>query len=201
MAFCVDCHAKTRPELTECKVCHSEISKETKPQYRATAHIPHDAPQIWETVHGQQWRDDPAFCKKCHESQTFCEDCHRKNAPSNHTISWRRKTHGLRAEWDRSKCAVCHEEDMCLRCHKHTEPSSHRAGWGEPGNRHCLSCHYPPQETNCTVCHESIDHRSAPRSPHDAGLYPPRCAVCHPGGVPYRAPHPINSTVRCVTCH
>jgi hypothetical protein len=201
MAFCTDCHGKTRRELNECKVCHSEIDKNVRPKSRNGIRIPHDVPQIWETVHGQQYKNDPAFCAMCHEQESHCEECHRKNPPSNHTVAWRRKSHGLRATWDREKCSACHEEDFCIKCHQSAEPSSHRGGWGAPGNRHCLVCHYPVRDTNCTACHEVIEHASAPHSPHERGLYPVRCLTCHPGGDPSRAPHPVNSTAGCMVCH
>ena len=201
MPVCMDCHEKTKPELAQCSVCHKEISDKTPPKYRGPVRIQHDAPAIWETVHGQQSKLDPKFCELCHKEANFCEDCHRKNPPKNHTLVWRKKSHGLRAEWDREKCSVCHEEDSCIRCHKNNEPSSHHGGWGAPGNRHCVSCHYPAQENNCTVCHESVDHEKAPPSPHDMGIYPAHCGTCHPFGNPYRAPHLVNSTVRCAVCH
>lgn len=199
--FCMDCHAKTRTDLNDCAVCHSEINKTVRPKFHGSRRIPHDAPQIWETLHGQESKNDPAFCALCHDKETSCEQCHRTNPPQNHTVAWRRKAHGLRATWDREKCSVCHEEDSCLKCHKSTEPSSHRAGWGRPLDRHCLNCHYPPERTNCTVCHETIEHHTAPPSPHDLGVFPAPCRRCHPGGIPYRAPHVLNNTVRCDVCH
>lgn len=201
MKACMDCHGQTRASLNECAVCHKTITEETRPTHRSGARIAHDAPQIWEHVHGQESRVDPAYCALCHNKETSCDDCHRKSPPSSHTVSWRRKTHGLRATWDRSKCAVCHEEDSCMKCHKNTEPSSHRGGWDSPANLHCVSCHYPPERTNCTVCHEEINHERAMPSPHGIGLFPTPCGLCHPGGLPNRAPHVQNSTVRCVVCH
>jgi hypothetical protein len=200
MTFCINCHATVRPELTECSVCHAELSKDIRPKYRGNVRIAHDAPQIWETIHGQESKIDPAYCGICHDKEASCEECHRKNPPKNHTVAWRRKSHGLRATWDRDKCAVCHEEDFCIKCHQNTKPSSHRVGWDAPAYRHCLACHYPPRDAGCTTCHEEVEHRSAPHSPHDAG-FPPNCRTCHPGGDPYHAPHPLNSTVRCAVCH
>jgi hypothetical protein len=201
MQFCIDCHAKTDKQLTDCAVCHKEMSKNTKPQYHGKQRIMHDAPQIWETMHGPESRKDPAFCNMCHERETFCEDCHRKTQPKDHTIAWRKKPHGQRAMWDRERCMVCHEEDSCIKCHKHSEPTSHRGGWGGPLNRHCISCHYPPGKTECAVCHEKIEHEKALPSPHLLGIYPPHCGLCHPLGLPNHAPHLMNSTVRCLVCH
>ncbi len=201
MPFCMDCHAKKSTELTECKVCHAQLDKTVRPTTRGGEHIAHDAPEAWKRIHGQEYRKDNAFCDICHDKEASCEACHRKTPPDSHTISWRRKSHGLRAEWDREKCVVCHEEEFCVKCHRSTEPSSHRGSWGEPLNRHCATCHFPPQETGCMVCHESVSHEGAPRSPHDTGRYPVNCRMCHPNGIPGRAPHVVNTTLTCAACH
>lgn len=205
MDFCVECHETNEPPSTECETCHTTLSDQARPRFRNGARLSHDVPQLWERIHGRESLIDPDFCALCHEtedaSEDMCEQCHRKNAPSYHTASWRRKTHGLRAGWDRSTCAVCHEEDFCLKCHQNTQPSSHRRRWESPANGHCISCHFPAENTGCTVCHESIEHRSALPSIHSVGLFPSNCAICHPGGLPLRSPHPRNTTVRCVFCH
>lgn len=208
MDFCRECHrqeeARLQEEtrLTECDTCHQTIRQDLRPTFRGKARIMHDVPGLWERAHGHEYKVDPEFCARCHEEEgESCEQCHRMNPPSYHTLSWRRKTHGLRAARDRSTCAVCHEEDSCLRCHQNTEPTSHRAGWGSPRNRHCVSCHFPEQNNRCTVCHESIEHPRAMPSPHVLAVYPENCALCHPGGQPHRAPHPQNSTVHCLVCH
>ncbi|HNR29759.1 MAG TPA: cytochrome c3 family protein [Candidatus Hydrogenedentes bacterium] len=200
-AFCMDCHQATDPKLNECQVCHETLNKDVRPLYRFGSRIQHDAPAIWEHLHGKEARIDPAYCALCHDTPASCEECHRSNPPRNHTVSWRRKGHGFHATVDRSKCVVCHEEDSCIECHENTQPASHRGGWGHPMNRHCVSCHFPPERSNCTVCHESVEHRGAMPSPHNFGLYPGACGLCHPGGVPYLAPHPLNSTARCTACH
>jgi len=199
--FCLTCHGDTDPALTTCDVCHSEIRRDVRPTYRGATRIPHDTPQIWERRHGQEWKLAPDYCALCHDEEASCEACHRTQPPRSHTVTWRRQRHGLRATWDRAKCSVCHEEDSCQKCHRNTTPSSHRGTWDRPTNGHCRSCHYPPGRTNCTVCHESVEHASAMRSPHDLVLYPRPCGLCHPGGRPHRAPHPTNSTVRCRQCH
>ncbi len=201
MPFCMDCHAKQDAKFSECQACHTRVSKETRPETRNGVRIAHDSPAIWEQVHGGEWRKDEAYCAMCHKDQEFCSECHRKTEPKNHTAAWRSKTHGMRAEWDRRTCAVCHEEDMCMQCHEHTQPSNHRGSWGGPRSRHCQTCHFPPERTdNCTTCHERIEHEMAPVSPHKIGNYPVPCGQCHPG-VPGRAPHMTNSTVRCQFCH
>jgi hypothetical protein len=199
--FCMDCHGNTDPKLLECAVCHETTSQDTVPRFRQGVRIPHDAPALWERAHGHEARIAPEYCALCHDEQASCEDCHSRTAPKNHTIAWRSRTHGLQATWDRNSCAVCHEENFCIKCHQNATPSSHRGGWGHPLNRHCVNCHYPPERTNCTVCHERIDHGRAMPSPHTFGVYPANCAMCHPGGLPHRAPHMMNSTVSCVVCH
>lgn len=200
MNWCMDCHGKTRPELNECSVCHSVLSKETRPATRQGVRIAHDNPQVWEKTHGRESRRDLEYCRICHEDETSCEECHRKNPPDSHNGAWRGRSHGVRASWDREKCAACHEEDSCVKCHKKTEPASHRGGWGEPLNRHCVNCHYPPNKTGCTVCHENIEHPKALASPHNIGIYG-QCRFCHPGGSPYRAPHIMKTGIRCLACH
>lgn len=201
MDFCIDCHRDNEPRFTECETCHTELSDEARPQFRNGARLSHDVLPLWERIHGRESMVDPAFCARCHPSEEHCEECHRKNPPSSHTVSWKRRTHGLRARWDRSTCAVCHEEDFCLKCHQNTKPSSHRRRWDQPANGHCVSCHFPAERTGCTVCHESIEHRSASPSLHSRGQFPSNCKLCHPGGLPLRSPHPRNSTVRCTFCH
>ncbi len=199
--FCMDCHGETRAELNECSVCHSQLNTDVVPTHRGSSRIQHDAPEIWEAVHGRESKVDPQYCAMCHELQAFCDECHQQQAPQDHTVAWRRKTHGVKAQWDRTNCAVCHEEDSCMKCHQNTEPVSHRRGWAEPLNRHCVSCHFPPTDTGCVVCHEAVDHQTSTRSPHRFGIYPQNCAKCHPGGLPNRAPHPTNSTTKCQLCH
>ena len=201
MPFCMNCHAtKGNPKLNECATCHVSINEQTVPLTRAGQRIPHDSPEIWKHVHGRQATVDPKFCATCHEQQAFCDTCHAQKPPESHTLTWRQRTHGLQASWDRQRCAVCHEEDSCQKCHRNTQPQSHKNFWGKPANRHCVSCHYPPTKTECVVCHENIDHKTAIPSPHRIMLYPPLCAQCHPGGPP-KPPHPANSTARCQTCH
>ncbi|MBW7863385.1 MAG: cytochrome c3 family protein [Candidatus Hydrogenedens sp.] len=200
MKFCMDCHAKTDPKLNECSVCHSELDRDVRPTMRRGARIAHDNPQLWESLHGRESRKDPDYCALCHTDGESCDECHRNKAPTSHNAAWRGRSHGLRASWDREKCSVCHEEDSCARCHQNTKPRSHRAGWGEPLNTHCVSCHYPPSDTGCTVCHERIEHPKALASPHNVGVYF-KCGVCHPGGSPYRAPHVMNTGIRCMACH
>ena len=201
MVNCMQCHEQSNVSLNACEVCHTELNLDTTPKFRAGERIPHDSPAVWALVHGRESMVDPQYCATCHDSQSFCVDCHRTTEPNDHTVTWRRSTHGLRAAWDRTKCAVCHEEDSCVKCHRDTKPRSHRAGFGSPRDNHCVQCHMPIAENNCAVCHESIEHREAPTSPHNIGLFPANCARCHPAGAPGRAPHANNFTARCADCH
>lgn len=201
--FCMDCHAQQadKPELNGCATCHQELSKEALPKFREGRRIAHDALDIWEITHGREARVGEAYCNLCHEAEADCQDCHRVNAPKSHNVTWRRRTHGLEASWDRRKCAACHEEESCERCHENTKPASHRSFFGAPRNGHCVQCHFPQNQNGCATCHEDITHREAMASPHALGIYPSACGTCHPGGMPYRAPHPMNNTVRCIVCH
>lgn len=211
--WCMDCHAESEAPMLEsgepnvafaendCAVCHREISLETRPKFRGGARIAHDVPELWMKIHGNEAQFDPQYCATCHDTVATCDGCHQREMPRNHTVAWRRKPHGLQAMINRESCAVCHEEDSCVKCHSKTEPRSHRAGFAGSRSQHCVSCHYPPQETSCTVCHDNIEHRTASRSPHSLGIFPSNCAECHPGGLPHRAPHLMNNSVRCGVCH
>jgi hypothetical protein len=201
MKKCLDCHTQNGAKFTECGVCHSQIAKDVRPTQRGGARIQHDSPEIWKRTHGRESLVDPKFCGNCHDQKDYCESCHRTEKPESHTVAWRRKEHGIRAMVDRTHCAVCHEEDSCIQCHRHSTPSSHHGGWGEPRDRHCVTCHFPAQQTECVVCHEKIDHDKARTSPHILGIYPGACGRCHPGGLPNHAPHPTNGTVGCKVCH
>ena len=216
MATCMACHenadhqfagvaqtAVSASEFTsnDCAVCHNELTKDTIPEHRHGERIAHDSSSAWLKLHGQESYVDAAYCAQCHVEQEDCTTCHRLMKPANHTLAWNRKLHGAHAGWDSQSCSVCHEEDSCMKCHKETQPRSHRASFASPRNNHCVECHVPA-ETSCTICHETIEHRSAPRSPHDeGGGFPGNCAECHPGGLAGTAPHRINVTADCRTCH
>lgn len=203
MQFCMDCHRNVSIEMNECAICHNERRQDTVPMFRDGARIQHDNTALWQRTHGSEYKMDPKFCATCHQNhEQDCETCHRLEKPNSHTIAFRNRTHGLQASWDRSNCAVCHEEVSCIKCHQNTQPASHRrAGWDRPADRHCVSCHFPQQENNCAVCHEQIEHSTAPGSIHNLGVFPANCARCHPGGNPFRAPHPVNSSAQCLVCH
>lgn len=201
MPDCMHCHATVDPKLNECSVCHKELDKDVLPKFHGTRRIQHDVPEIWIKTHGRESTVDAQYCAICHTDESYCADCHRVTKPASHTPNWERMAHGHEAIWNRQSCSVCHEEDSCQRCHMVTKPQSHTGGFGSPLNTHCVNCHYPRGETGCATCHQEIEHRQAMPSIHKLGLYPPNCALCHPGGIPTRAPHLMNSTVECRVCH
>lgn len=216
MAQCMDCHQRTTHTFSsvaqsalvaqnfysnQCAVCHRELTKDTIPQFRHGQRIAHDSPQAWKHLHGQESYVDSAYCAQCHTEQEDCTTCHRIMKPDNHTLAWNRRLHGAHAAWDSQSCSVCHEEDSCIKCHKHTQPVSHRTSFAAPRNNHCVQCHFPP-ENGCMICHDSIEHRTTPRTPHGAaGGFAGDCALCHPGGVPGAVPHRNNLSADCRICH
>jgi len=113
-------------------------------------------------------------CLACHE-QTDCFACHTTTMPRDHNNTWRVRGHGLMADGNRERCLTCHREDYCIRCHSETAPRTHTASWRK---RHCTWCHYSGSfapADNCVVCHKSAQHTSAP--------------------------HPVNPSLNCASCH
>ena len=113
-------------------------------------------------------------CLTCHE-QTDCFACHTTTMPRDHNNTWRVRGHGLMADGNRERCLTCHREDYCIRCHSETAPRTHTASWRK---RHCTWCHYSGSYApadNCVVCHKSAQHTSAP--------------------------HPVNPSLNCASCH
>ena len=216
MNECMTCHAKADHVFAsvaqtaieadaftsnECSVCHRELTQDTIPMFRSGRRIAHDDEQAWLRIHGHEAWADQTYCATCHVEQEDCTTCHNVMKPQNHTVAWKDRLHGFHAQMDSQSCSVCHEETSCMDCHMHTEPRSHRGGFAAPRNNHCVQCHVPVED-GCAVCHENIDHATAPRTPHDAeGGNPGNCAQCHPGGIPGRPPHHVNVTISCLACH
>ena len=214
--LCMDCHSRPRivfasangSEVSkkafhenECAVCHRVLNIDTVPTSRDGVRLAHDVPRVWEKVHGMESHADPMFCAQCHDDEDHCAVCHRVTEPADHTLAWNRKPHGIQATWDRQRCSVCHEEESCSKCHRSSQPTSHRGTFDPPQSTHCVQCHFPP-ENNCAICHEVIDHRSAPPTPHGSGGGSPgACALCHPGGLAGAVPHLVNMTTSCTFCH
>ena len=198
---CVDCHGtlldkkvKRIPEMTrqvkvgirekahrwrmDCAVCHVDMNPQTPPPNHS---------QNWTRRHGALGTEPDHVCGVCHSDES-CRECHQVTMPSSHNNLWRLKTHGMQAEWNRSKCLVCHQQDSCDACHADTRPLSHNAGWRQ---NHCLNCH-PSKSTGsgCTVCHETAI--GSHPNPHAAGWKDQHCNSCHAGS-------PESQT--CSVCH
>ncbi|MHC5065180.1 MAG: cytochrome c3 family protein [Planctomycetota bacterium] len=191
---CMDCHA-SRGKSNDCASCHSEIDENWAPPSHRRS---------WDFIHGQVVRSESQLssnrCAMCHDEQQSCQACHQREAPRNHTNTWRRRTHGLMVSIDRSNCITCHRRDFCVRCHENTEPRSHRASFGSPRNRHCISCHEPLRGESCFTCHKGTpSHNMALPLPSDH-LPSMNCRQCHGAGLTAPLPHPDNGT-QCTSCH
>ncbi|HTE06546.1 MAG TPA: cytochrome c3 family protein [Planctomycetota bacterium] len=192
MDECIACHEKTG-QATSCTTCHAVIG---------TEHAPPSHGQQWMTSHGVAVRaemDGQANkCSLCHTERS-CTTCHQDQAPKNHDNFWRLRGHGVVADMDRDSCSTCHESSSCERCHRENEPLSHHSGaFGAPLDTHCLSCHFPLQSENCSVCHKSAPSHldAAPKPPnHFPGL---DCRQCH--GVNAPLPH-VDNGDDCSFCH
>ena len=198
---CADCHGMLLekkivrvPEMThpikagirekahrwgmDCAACHTGLDRSTPPPNHR---------QNWMRRHGALGIEPDNVCGVCHSEQS-CRECHQVTMPASHNNLWRLKTHGMQAEWNRSRCLVCHQQDSCDACHADTRPQSHNAGWRQ---NHCLNCH-PSKSTGsgCTVCHETTI--SSHPNPHAAGWRDQHCNSCHAGS-------PEQQT--CSVCH
>jgi len=151
----------------DCSACHQGMDRNTPPPNHR---------QNWVLRHGALGTEPDNVCGVCHREQS-CRECHQVTQPASHNNLWRLKTHGIQAEWNRSRCLVCHQKDSCDACHADTRPLSHNAGWRQ---NHCYNCH-PSKSTGsgCTVCHET-GIGSHP-NPHAAGWRDQHCNNCHSG--------------------
>lgn len=190
--MCMDCHAQYG-KANACAECHRTIDDRWRPPSHA---------QAWVRGHGDVVRigSDRSVdrCELCHQDATGCAACHHQVQPQDHDNAFRERTHGLRAEIDRTRCAVCHTQDSCQQCHEITRPRSHRGGFGEPQDRHCVSCHLPAADNGCAVCHDgtpSHDLAAALPANHVPSM---NCRLCHGNGV--YLPHPDGGHV-CTACH
>jgi c(7)-type cytochrome triheme protein len=191
---CVQCHAKQKVAQADnnCQVCHTTISKDTKPQ----SHL-----HNWRELHGRVAANTPkntfTGCSQCH-TENSCVACHRVELPRNHTNHWRQQGHGVTATLDRTGCSTCHTEDSCLRCHQQVAPRSHRAKFS---SQHCVNCHIPLKDNSCNVCHKATpSHSLSPRLPNN--LVHQRasasdCRTCHFG---LKLGH-LDNGDSCLACH
>jgi len=199
---CIPCHKQRGEERIACNVCHKHIKKNRLPLYHEDRWIKHEDPR-WIQKHGSEFYYNQDYCKRCHNDLNWCTNCHQDQKPKNHNNSWRRKTHGFAASWERKKCSVCHQEDFCDRCHTNTKPLSHTASWGGANtrNRHCTNCHFPLSMVSCTACHQNPTHSSAIDSPHPPFVGNCTQSGCHPIGRAGEPPHPKPMGIACTTCH
>ncbi|MBA4386613.1 MAG: hypothetical protein C0404_01450 [Verrucomicrobia bacterium] len=148
-----------------CAACHVDMDPGKAPPN-------HD--KNWTRRHGPLGSQKDSVCSVCHSEQS-CRECHQTTMPESHNNTWRLKTHGIRAAWDRSRCQVCHERDSCDSCHSEVRPQSHNAAWKQT---HCSNCHPGASTgTGCTMCHDaSLDSHP---DPHPAGWASSHCKSCH----------------------
>lgn len=202
LGTCFPCHKERGKQRIACNVCHKYIKENRMPLYHEDRWVKHDN-VLWIQKHGNEFYYNQDYCKRCHTDLNSCVNCHQDQKPKSHNNTWRRKTHGFVASWDRRKCSVCHQEDFCVRCHESTIPLSHTASWGGTGtrNRHCRNCHIPVSNVSCTVCHPEPTHPSAQFVPHPQPKN--SCSECHPGGIPGKPPHPNldDIGIECEACH
>ncbi len=196
MKECIDCHQKTHVGdnvRNDCVICHTTISKETKPENHAVN---------WKLLHGREatfvGKNSIASCDTCH-TQASCVKCHREEAPTSHTNFWRERGHGVIADADRAQCKVCHTEDTCLRCHQTIAPQSHKGNFAA---QHCATCHFPLKEEGCIACHKNAkSHLQAARLPNTQvhrTATDNTCRDCHFGFK--LLPH-LDNGGSCLMCH
>ncbi len=192
MDDCTACHEE-RALPNDCADCHSYVGRDWAPATHASD---------WQRLHGHASRraSPPPLdrCALCHEDQT-CERCHRIELPEDHTAHFRLRGHALYARVDRSRCAACHETATCERCHEEVLPLSHASAlWGSPLNTHCLTCHFPLQDSGCLTCHKGTpSHSLGPPKPawHDPAM---NCRACHGATLPLSH---VDDGSNCNLCH
>ncbi len=198
MASCLDCHGE-HGVPGDCQTCHTSIDEQWLPPSHDVA---------WDRAHGQVFSAGLSDaiadnCSLCHTEST-CDQCHMQEEPRDHDGFWRHGGHGLAARMDRERCETCHQPDSCDRCHQDSAPRSHRGNFGEPGNNHCVSCHFPLEEEGCATCHfnQPVAHSAAtPFSTLNlAHQGATTCVSCHQQVFPI--PHTFTGDGgECLNCH
>lgn len=192
MDDCTSCHEE-RSLPNECADCHAYVGRDWAPESHA---------HNWKKFHGKACRRANAGpddrCSLCHEDSS-CEQCHRIELPENHNAFFRLRGHALFARVDRSTCATCHESSTCDRCHEDVLPLSHGSAlWGSPMNTHCLTCHFPLDNSGCLTCHKGTpSHNLGPPKPswHDPAM---NCRACHGASLPLSH---VDDGSNCNLCH
>lgn len=152
---------------TDCSVCHSELTPFTPP-------ASHD--NRWKETHGRMTDfNGKDNCLMCHQEET-CLTCHKTEKPKSHTNLFRRKTHGVKAEFDRVQCLVCHRSDECESCHQASANPIPAEIFHTP-DASCLTCHSPlaaqgPQPRP-SVRYIPMPHRMM------MGATSQKCLTCH----------------------
>lgn len=152
----------------DCSVCHLELNPFTSPASHANR---------WKETHGRltefSGKDN---CLMCHQEET-CTACHKTEKPRSHNNLFRRKTHGIKAAFDRAKCLVCHRDDECISCHRASAETIPPAVFHTP-DASCLSCHSPlasqgPQPRPPQHLFKKMPHRMM------MGATSQKCLTCH----------------------
>lgn len=189
---CMTCHAEYGMQNT-CAECHRTIDEMWRPPS-------HDID--WLRGHGArancEGNHSSGRCTLCHEQGAGCTNCHATMAPRDHDHTFRIRTHGLMAAFDRSRCMTCHQQDSCQQCHQQTRPRSHRGAFGAPQSKHCVSCHLPATDAGCAVCHTGTPSHDLATALPPGHLPSMNCRLCHGNGQPL--PHPDGGHV-CTSCH
>ncbi len=162
-----------------------------------------------EVIEGSDIGPDMALrkpaCMDCHTRMAApndCSTCHqrtrRDTRPESHDRNWLRE-HGLVAESERSRCALCHLEKggvaSCTGCHLTVPPRSHTEAFKRRSHgllatmdrSACQTCH---TTDFCTACHQGVrptSHRGSFGSPQNN-----HCLTCH---------FPLSSEPSCRVCH
>ena len=203
-------HEVHQEEGYDCEVCHEEIDIDegtaTKVALETCTSCHADAPpnshkNNYDVLHGEEYQSGTGFCDYCHR-ESECISCHQVTKPKDHNTFWRRRGHGLEAEWDRSRCQTCHQEDVCIRCHSESKPFSHTGLWAGRQNAHCRFCHIPAGDSeNCTVCHNAGLIEAIHLVPMPGGVaHTPEslCADCHRPGAGLTH---FSTEENCLACH
>lgn len=141
---CFFCH-----EVSACETCH----RENPP---AGHESPHFEQYHGDLIRGEHKTMADANCSVCHDA-AGCDACHQQREPRSHTVSFKNRTHGLTARFERESCQTCHKQTFCTHCHTSVEPLSHKGQFARGQQNHCLNCHAPVPHAdngmNCTACH------------------------------------------------
>jgi hypothetical protein len=191
MDTCVRCHAE-RAQPVACATCHERVDTGWAPASHLAG---------WTRGHGPASRGARAAsadrCDLCHQ-EASCAGCHQEQPPRSHTNTFRRRTHGVLAGFDRRSCETCHRADACEACHAEARPTSHRGTFGGTQSTHCLGCHLPLAQNGCSVCHAATPSHALATPKPDWHTPAMNCRQCH--GLSAPLPH-VDKGDDCNGCH